>query len=129
MLKKILYFGLGLADLLYANFDELVRAGEERYNKLLGPDQPIEEIVEIETVISVKPVSEGVDLTAVVAVTDDLTSITGIGPAFAKRLQEAGITTYQALAALTAEQIKEITRVADWQADPDEWIVAAKAMV
>ncbi len=129
MLKKILYFGLGLADLLYANFDELVRAGEERYNKLLGPDQPIEEIVEIETVISVKPVSEGVDLTSVVAVADDLTTIPGIGPAFAKRLQEAGITTYQALASLTADQIKEITRVADWQADPDEWIVAAKAMV
>lgn len=129
MLKKILYFGLGLADLLYANFDELVRAGEERYNKLLGPDQPIEEIVEIETVISVKPVSEGVDLTSVVAVADDLTTIPGIGPAFAKRFQEAGITTYQALASLTADQIKEITRVADWQADPDEWIVAAKAMV
>jgi predicted flap endonuclease-1-like 5' DNA nuclease len=59
---------------------------------------------------------------------DDLTKIKGIGPTFAKRLQEAGITTYQSLASLTADQIKEVTSVADWQADPEQWIVAAKAM-
>ncbi len=128
MLKKIFYFGLGLAGLLYENFDELVRAGEERYKELLDAELPIEEIIEIETVVSVETVAEGVaDLTDY-AGADDLTVINGIGPTFAKRLQEAGITTYQALARLTGEQIKEITRAAEWQADPNEWIAAAKAM-
>ena len=124
MLKKLFYFGLGLADLLYENFDELVCAGEERYNKLLGAKQPIEETVAVQTVVAMEPVEvvlEG-------AGPDDLTKIKGIGPTFAKRLQEAGITTYQALASLTADQIKEVTRVADWQGDPEQWIVAAKAM-
>ncbi len=128
MLKKIFYFGLGLASLLYENFDELVRAGEERYNELLGADIPIEETVEIETVVTVVTVTEEVSDVANNAGADDLTVINGIGPTFAKRLQEAGITTYQALARLTGEQIKEITRVAEWQADPDEWIAAAKVM-
>lgn len=86
MLKKFFYFGLGLADLLYEYFDELVRAGEERANTLLGPDQPIEDSFEIETVISVDPISEGVDLSADVVVADDLTTISGIGPTFAKKV-------------------------------------------
>ena len=124
MLKKFFYFGLGLADLLYENFDELVAAGEERYNKLVGADQPIEETITIETVVSV----EAVEDTEKDAGADDLTKISGIGPTFARRLQEAGITTYQALASSTANQVKEITHVADWQGDPDEWIVAAKGM-
>ena len=128
MLKKIFYFGLGLASLLYENFDELVRAGEERYKELLDEDLPIEETVEIETVVSVETVTEEVSDVTDNAGADDLTAINGIGPTFAKRLQEAGITTYQALARLTGEQIKEITRVAEWQADPNEWIAAAKAM-
>ena len=124
MLKKIFYFGLGLVGLLYENFNELVCAGEERYNELLDADLPIEETVEIETVVAVETVTEEVSD----AEADDLTAIDGIGPTFAKRLQEAGITTYQALARLTGDQIIEITRVAAWQADPDEWIAAAKAM-
>ena len=128
MLKKIFYFGLGLASLLYENFDELVRAGEERYNDLLDADLPIEETIEIEAVAPKESATTvGDDVTDDPAA-DDLMAINGIGPTFAKRLQEAGITTYQALAGLTVEQIKEITHVAEWQADPDEWIAAAEAM-
>ena len=128
MLKTIFYFGLGLASLLYENFDELVRAGEERYNELLVTDLPIEETVEIEAVAPIESATAVVNDETDNAAADDLTAINGIGPTFAKRLQEAGITTYQALAGLTAEQIKEITHVAEWQADPNEWIAAAKAM-
>ena len=102
MIKKLFYFGLGLADLVYENFDELVASGEERYNKLLGADQPIEESITIETVVSVDLAEE----VKVDAEADDLTKINGIGPTFAKRLQEAGITTYKALASSTAEQVK-----------------------
>ena len=39
---------------------------------------------------------------------DDFTKIRGIGPAFSRRLVEAGVTTYGQLAAMTAEQIAEI---------------------
>jgi len=128
MLKKIFYFGLGLASLLYENFDELVRAGQERYNELLDADLPNEEPVEIEVVTPREIATQVVDDVTDNVTADDLTAINGIGPTFAKRLQKAGITTYQALAGLTVEQIKEITHVAEWQADPNEWIVAAKAM-
>ncbi len=127
MLKKLFYFGIGLADLIYENFDDLVHAGEERYSKLVGAEKLVEQTIEIETIVSVEePVAEPGETVA--AETDDLTAINGIGPTFAGRLQAAGITSFQALASLTGEQVKEITKVADWQADPDEWIVAAGAM-
>lgn len=59
---------------------------------------------------------------------DDLTQINGIGPTFARRLNEAGIYSFAALAAATPEQVKEITKVANWQADPVDWIVAARQL-
>ena len=58
----------------------------------------------------------------------DFTTIKGIGPTFARRLKEADIHTYADLAALTPQQVKEITAVADWQADPQEWIKQARAL-
>lgn len=127
MLKKLFYFGIGLADLIYENFDDLVCAGEERYSKFVNADQLVEQTIEVKTIVSIEePAAETgeTDTTE----TDDLTAINGIGPTFAGRLQAAGITTFQALASLTGDQVKEITKVADWQADPDEWIVAAGAM-
>jgi predicted flap endonuclease-1-like 5' DNA nuclease len=60
---------------------------------------------------------------------DNLTRINGIGPTFARRLNEAGIYSFAALAAATPEHIREVTKVANWQADPADWIVAAKALV
>ncbi len=63
----------------------------------------------------------------VTAVTpDDFTLINGIGPTFAKRLQSAGICTFADLAASTPAQIREAAKVAEWQADPAEWIAQAK---
>ena len=86
MLKKFFYFGLGLASLLYENFDELVRAGEERYKELIDADIPIEETVEIETVVSVETVTEGVDNVTDATGVDDLTAINGIGPMKGERI-------------------------------------------
>jgi len=60
---------------------------------------------------------------------DDLTIIGGIGPTFAKRLNEAGILTFGQLANLEQEQVVEITHVAKWQADPTDWIRQAQTMV
>jgi large subunit ribosomal protein L21 len=58
---------------------------------------------------------------------DDLTQIDGIGPTFARRLEEAGITTYVQLAALSPEQAREITRVTV-QSDPADWIAEANSL-
>lgn len=59
---------------------------------------------------------------------DDLTKISGIGPAFARRLAEAGISTYAELASMTAQEVRERTQLAEWQGDPEEWISQAQAL-
>jgi large subunit ribosomal protein L21 len=56
---------------------------------------------------------------------DDLTQINGIGPAFASRLNEAGITTFADLANQSPEEVREAARIAGGQADPEEWIAEA----
>ena len=52
---------------------------------------------------------------------DDLTAITGVGPAAAKKLVEAGISTYAQLAAVDAETF-EATKV------KPEWVEQAKEL-
>ena len=128
MLKKIFYFGLGLASLLYEHFDDLARSGENRYNQFVRVNHPLDETIELETDVSEAEHNQAPSKSQVVQKTDDLTKINGIGPTFASRLQKAGITTYRALAGLTVEQVQEITGAADWQADPGEWIMAAETM-
>lgn len=59
---------------------------------------------------------------------DDLTRIDGIGPTFARRLNEAGVTTFAHLAALTPDKVREITGVASWQSDPLDWIIEARLL-
>lgn len=60
---------------------------------------------------------------------DDLTVIKGIGPVFARRLAEAGITTFEQLAQTTPDQLLEIVQAADWQAvDPAAWIAHAREL-
>ena len=70
------------------------------------------------------------DVTVAVAETtaDDLTVITGIGPTFAKRLQAAGIRSYQDLAAASPAHVKKVAQLADWQADPKDWIAEARTL-
>lgn len=62
------------------------------------------------------------DEEAIESEADDLTVINGIGPAFARRLNEAGISTFAQLAGLNPDEVVEITGVAEWQGDPVEWI-------
>lgn len=60
---------------------------------------------------------------------DDLTAIRGIGPVYARRLQEAGIRTFAALAQQRPERVAELVGRKNWQAaDPAEWIAAARAL-
>ncbi len=58
------------------------------------------------------------------AAADDLTKITGVGPAAAKKLAEAGIESFAALAALSDEQIAAIEAV---KVKP-EWVEQAKEL-
>ena len=57
---------------------------------------------------------------------DDLTEIKGIGPVFAERLHQAGITTFADVAKMSADQLREVTHATS-AANPDEWIAQAKA--
>lgn len=59
---------------------------------------------------------------------DDLTRIKGIGPAFAKRLTEAGYLTYADVAGASADALREATH-APAIANPEEWIVAARELL
>jgi predicted flap endonuclease-1-like 5' DNA nuclease len=56
---------------------------------------------------------------------DDLTEINGIGPVFARRLMEAGVTTFGELASATAETLAEVTGVTEARAS--DWVVQAGA--
>ncbi|WP_372573955.1 50S ribosomal protein L21 [Ruegeria jejuensis] len=61
---------------------------------------------------------------AAAATADDLTKLTGVGPAAAKKLAEAGIESFAALAALSDEQIAAIDSV---KVKP-EWVEQAKEL-
>lgn len=64
-----------------------------------------------------------------IIVKDNLERINGIGPMFARRLNEAHIFTFDQLAALSPERVKEIIAPQPWQQiDPDGWITEAKAL-
>ncbi len=58
---------------------------------------------------------------------DDLTEINGIGPVYAKRLAEAGITTFETLAAQSSESLAEIAELP--LANTADWIEQAKARI
>ncbi len=60
---------------------------------------------------------------------DDLTAIVGIGPAYAAKLQNAGIINYKLLASLTTKQIESIVQAPDWrQPDYAGWIYQARRL-
>lgn len=128
MLKKIFYFGIGLTSFFYEYFNRLAHTGEEKYNELVGANHQEEEIIAVETVVAVEAEAQVAGVKVEEPQRDDLTVIDGIGPTFASRLQDAGITTYAELANLSVEQVREITHVAEWQANPSEWIASAASL-
>lgn len=56
---------------------------------------------------------------------DDLTDINGIGPVFAARLRDAGITTFAGLVDAGSERIADITGAADSRVE--DWLGQASA--
>jgi len=59
---------------------------------------------------------------------DDLTQISGIGPAFASRLNDGGITTFAQLAELSPQQVREIAHLSEHQGEPEVWIAQAEEL-
>lgn len=57
----------------------------------------------------------------------DLTSITGIGPVFARRLQDAGIATFADLTTAGVDRVAEITGAPE--ARVQEWVDQAASLV
>ena len=62
------------------------------------------------------------------AASDDLTQLKGVGPAYAKKLNEAGITSFAQIAALTPEGVAELEEKlnASGRVERDGWIEQAK---
>lgn len=58
---------------------------------------------------------------------DELEAIQGIGPAYARRLNDSGITTFSQLAEANPDDLREITGVTRW--DPTEWISQARTLI
>jgi WS/DGAT/MGAT family acyltransferase len=60
---------------------------------------------------------------------DDLTRILGIGPAYAARLQSAGVHSFTQLAAATPDQLAAVLEVPDWRRpDFESWLEQATAL-
>jgi WS/DGAT/MGAT family acyltransferase len=60
---------------------------------------------------------------------DDLTRVVGIGPAYAARLQGAGIDSYSQLAAATSDHLAALLAVPDWRRpDFESWREQATAL-
>ena len=57
---------------------------------------------------------------------DKLEAISGIGPATARHLNDAGVFTYEQLGNLSPEQLLEISGTSRW--DPNDWIEQAKEL-
>lgn len=57
---------------------------------------------------------------------DDLTQIQGIGPAYARRLNDNGIFSFAQLAGVDPDELQEMTGVSRW--DPKLWIEQAIAL-
>jgi large subunit ribosomal protein L21 len=60
--------------------------------------------------------------------TDDLKKITGIGPAFERRFNEAGITRFAQLAALSEDEARQRIGLQPFQGDVASWIEQAQSL-
>ncbi len=66
---------------------------------------------------------------ATAAGADDLTRVTGIGPVFAGRLAEQGITTFAALAQTSEDALADVVQAPAWrQPDFTAWIAQARRL-
>ena len=77
-----------------------------------------------------KPRESSLEEGAAAEVTEnDLKVISGIGPIYERRLNEASVRTYSDLAQQTPGNLREIVGIEPWHAaDPQQWISEAQAL-
>lgn len=135
MLKKLLYIGLGISIIVVKKsvsylIEKKEQAGEQfaadmPADEVVSPDAPTPESIAQAVADEVEPV---VRESETEAKADDLTEINGIGPTYAERLKEAGITTFAALAKKSPEELRTVTKAAGKSADAESWINQAAGL-
>lgn len=86
-------------------------------------DKSLEEAARQMAELEGRAPSEGVESAG-----DDLVQIVGIGPVFAARLRQAGLTTFAQVAAATPEELAAITEQSVDRVVRDDWIGQAKRL-
>ena len=134
MIKRMFYVGLGVTVIAVKKATSLVCSGgrlltnrgagalatDENAISANGQEVPVVPTPPSPAAANVSAQSNGKP--------DDLTAIKGIGPTYAKRLQQAGIKTYNELAKQSPDTLREITRAAGNTADPVQWIAEARSL-
>lgn len=100
-------------------FAELAALTPERVRAIINPEKW--QLVEAEKWI------EEARLRVYQANPDPLIDINGIGPVYQQKLFDAGVYTFEQLAAMTSDQLTAIIQPEEWQkVDFDRWIAEAK---
>jgi predicted flap endonuclease-1-like 5' DNA nuclease len=116
-LARILGVVAGAAAVVWAMRDRLV--------SITAPREPEPPRFRVVTPPS-EPPEERVPASEMPSTPDDLTEVVGIGPVFAERLREAGISTFAQLRATDATRVAEITGASVSRVDG--WLIQAEAL-
>ena len=132
MLKKIFFIGLGFSIIVVkksVNF--LMEKGQQTEEQIIAvmDVEPGEDKTETVQEPGAPKVTEEIERrtkgTAAKKVGDDLTQINGVGPTYAKRLKDAGITTFAAISECSPEELRSVTKATGKTADTESWIAQA----
>lgn len=102
-------------------FDQVAAMHPERLRSLVAPNA----VFELDTA----PWIEEARRFAGRPLRDPLIDINGVGPVYEQRLLNAGVTSFEQLGNMTAEEIRAIIRPAAWQLfEPEAWIAEAREL-
>lgn len=135
MFKKLIFIGLGISIIVVKRslsyLTEKKDKASEQLDNLMATEAAASQFEATEQ----STVREGTgDIvsrakeSAAEPAADDLTKINGIGPTYAKRLMETGITTFGALSNSSPEELRIITKATGKAADTESWIIQASKL-